>query len=229
MSTSRGEQWFVRFPRFAARFYDRLMGSASIRPQFREMAEQVLVRLQVGRLLEVGVGPGYLLLALSELDPRIELHGLDISPSMIARARTNLSGTSVEIRQGSIRRTAYQDGFFQAVVCSGSFYLWDAPQECLGEVHRILAPGGFACFFEPHRELPRTELRRLLKEKLRGESWTLRIVGPFGLNRAMSMTYELDQYAKIFQQSPFVDNFSIEKTALAGLPIWVRIVLRKPG
>ena len=229
MPATRGERLFLRFPRFAATLYDRLMAAAPIRQQFREMAEQIAARFETGRLLDVGTGPGYLLFELNGLNPRIELYGLDISASMIARARRNLSGTAAALCQGSIRHTDYPDAFFHAVICSGSFYLWDEPEPCLSEIYRILGPGGFACFFEPHREFPRRELRRLLQERLRNESWLLRIMGPFGLRMAMRMTYDVDQYATIFQKSPFADNFSLARIALAQLPIWLRITLFKPA
>lgn len=43
------------------------------------------------------------------------------------------------------------------------------------------------------------------------------------------MTYDVDQYAGIFQQTPFAGSFSLDKISLAQLPIWLRITLIKPA
>jgi SAM-dependent methyltransferase len=62
-------------------------------------------RVDRGRLLDVGFGHGRLLRAIHEVNPLIELFGLDISPAMVQRAKYNLQGVPVDLRQGTISRT----------------------------------------------------------------------------------------------------------------------------
>ncbi len=166
---NRGEARFTKFPGFAARLYDRLTQEKAIRPQYTEVAQDLALRISGGRLLDVGAGPGRLLLDMHKLRPDVELHGLDISASMVQLARRNLVGTPAEIRQGSIEQTEYRNEFFDLVTCMGSFYLWNNPQRCLEEIFRILKPGQSAYLYETHRDCNVDEVWSPVREKLRGE------------------------------------------------------------
>jgi ubiquinone/menaquinone biosynthesis C-methylase UbiE len=47
--------------------------------------------------------------------------------------------------------TGYEGDYFDAVVCIGSFYLWDRPEQGLEEINRILKLDCSAHLFETNR------------------------------------------------------------------------------
>ena len=101
------EGHFLRMPRFAARLYDWFMSMKPTQAQTRDVACDLASRIKQGRLLDIGTGPGRLLLELHRLNPRIELFGLDISPAMIDAARRNLSRIPVNLRQGRAEQAGF--------------------------------------------------------------------------------------------------------------------------
>ncbi len=75
--------------------------------------------------------------------------GLDISPHVIEEFRTKLPG-AIGV-QGSILNTGFEDESFDAVFITGGLHhVHPRVPEAVTEIHRILKPGGWLCFFEPH-------------------------------------------------------------------------------
>jgi ubiquinone/menaquinone biosynthesis C-methylase UbiE len=223
----RGEESFAHFPGFAAKLYDGLMKTKAIELHFREIAQDLVCRISQGRLLDIGTGPGKLLLEIHTLSPSIELFGLDISAAMVQQAKRNLAGIRVDLRQGSIRATDYASGSFDLVTCSGSFYLWDSPEESLEEVHRILKEGRSAYFYETHKDFNRDELLERMKANLRGENLLRRLVAPRAMMKQLRMTYRVDEINEIIERTSFGRSYAVEEVTIVGLPIWLRIKLEK--
>jgi len=223
----RGESQFVRMPRFGARLYDWFLRAEPIEARVREVAQYLVSRMGSGRLLDVGTGPGTLLVECRRLNPQIELYGLDISSAMIEQAQRNLRGVRVDLRQGSIRRTEYETGFFDLVTCVGSFYLRDHPEDSLEEIWRILKDGQCAYLFEIYSDANREEFRRALRTNLRQLDWTRRLFGPLALRKALNMAYSTGDLAAVVERTSFAGQHAIEKIRLSGLPIWLRLTLRK--
>ena len=117
--SSRGEGSFVNLPGFGASLYDGLTRTRSIEAQFKEVGQYLTSKIQHGRLLDVGTGPGWLMFEIHRLNPGLELFGLDISDSMVQLAKKNLSGIRVDLRQGNILNTNYKSNFFDVVICTG--------------------------------------------------------------------------------------------------------------
>jgi ubiquinone/menaquinone biosynthesis C-methylase UbiE len=225
--TGRGEASFAKLPGFGAWLYERLMSRPQIEVQHREIAEDLVSRITSGRILDVGTGPGKLLLEIHKLNPRLELFGLDLSASMVRRARRNLAGTGADLRQGNIQATNYPQDFFDLITCTGSFYLWDNPAKGLKEMHRILRAGNSAFLYETYRDIDQAAYRRALDGKLRSEKpWLRRVLAAF-LQKQIGMTYRTEEIEEILRQSVFSKGFSFKRVDLAGLPIWLRIWLIK--
>ncbi|MGD2253392.1 MAG: class I SAM-dependent methyltransferase [Anaerolineales bacterium] len=223
----KGEASFAKLPGFGAWLYERLMSRPQIDIQHREIAEDWVSRIISGRILDVGTGPGKLLLEIHKLNPGLELFGLDISASMVHLARRILAGTGANLRQGNIRGTNYREDFFDLITCTGSFYLWENPDEGLKEMHRILRPGSSAFLYETYRDIDQAAYRRALESKLRSERpWVRRILAGF-LQKQIRMTYRTEEIEEILRQSVFSKGFSFKRVDLAGLPIWLRIQLIK--
>lgn len=225
---SRGEKDFANLPDFAARLYEWLLRYTPAETQVLEIARDLASSLDSGRVLDIGTGPGTLLLEIHKLNEVFELFGLDISAAMVRRARKNLQGLSVDLRQGSIRKTDYDSNFFDAITCVGSLYLWDQPTECLDEIYRILKAGHSACLFESYRDYDVKEFQRALASNLTKVSCLMRPVCRLALKKQLRMTYQTEEYDRILDGSRFANSYAITKVKLAGLPIWLRITLQKP-
>ena len=224
---SRGQDSFVNMPSFAVGLYNNLTQAKAIEHQHRDIARDLVSKVEHGRLLDIGTGPGRLLCEVHRLNPGIELFGLDISESMVQLARKNLAGISADIRQGDIRSTEYDDGFFDTVTCTGSFYLWDNPKECLEEIFRILKAGRSAYFFETYHDFNLREVQEALKTNLKKEGLVRRLVTPVFLMKQLRMTYRVGEITDIIMGTRFADSHAIEKITLGGLPAWLQIKLTK--
>jgi SAM-dependent methyltransferase len=72
---------------------------------YERVAREIVASRATGSALDVGAGPGWLLLKLHEFAAQLRLAGMDISPSMVPKARQNAAraGLSalIEFREGS--------------------------------------------------------------------------------------------------------------------------------
>ncbi len=223
----RGEEIFITLPRIGSKIYDFLMHETPMQKYYLEIAQDLTGRIPGGRLLDVGTGPGRLLGEIHRINPNIELYGLDISDAMLQQARKNLAGIPVDLRRGNIRRTDFPDESFDLVTCTGSFYLWDRPEEGLREIHRILKKKASAYLFECRREYDRRELAAGLKENLRTVNLIARILGPLAIRQALEVAYGREEIADIVRRSPFAGSFRMDDITLSRIPVWVRVELRK--
>jgi len=224
---SRGQNSFVSLPGFAASLYNSLTQTRAFQRGLREIAVELASRINNGRILDIGAGAGRLLFELHQLNPAFELYGLDISAAMVELGRRKLSGLGANIRQGDIQHTNYEDNFFDLVTCTGSFYLWDRPQECLEEIFRILKPHQSAYLFETYRDCDRREVRKAMRTNLAGENFVRQALAPHFLMKQLRMTYRVDQVAGIIQKTSFAHSHAVDRIALAGLPAWLRIRLTR--
>jgi ubiquinone/menaquinone biosynthesis C-methylase UbiE len=225
--TTRGEKQFIQLPKFAARLYDNLTSVKGVNKSFDQIAEFITSAVSQGKLLDIGTGPGRLLAEIYTKNPQLELYGLDISSSMVELARHNLETIHTDLRVGNIRQTDFADSFFDCVICSGSFYLWDEPVQGLNEIYRILKPRMKAYLFESNREHDKKELNIRLNENLRGYGIIRRFLSRYFMRKQLRMTYSSTEIGKIISQSKFQNQYGIYKMELGNLPIWLRIELQK--
>jgi ubiquinone/menaquinone biosynthesis C-methylase UbiE len=71
--------------------------------------------------------------------------GIDLSPGMIAEARTLSNGLrNAEFVLGDVSqdRLPFEDQEFTALLCSTAFHHFPQPSRTIGEMARVLAPGG---------------------------------------------------------------------------------------
>lgn len=101
---------------------------------YKEIAEQ-LPPTDTGRLLDVGTGTGLQLRVIHDMRPDLELYGLDISSAAIRVAQRSLTGVEVDLREGSIENTTYDDVFFDIVTCNASMSYRKNPTSCFDEIH----------------------------------------------------------------------------------------------
>ncbi|MFX0008175.1 MAG: class I SAM-dependent methyltransferase [Promethearchaeota archaeon] len=223
----RGENSFIKLPRFAARLYDKMMQLEPMKVQRIQIAEELSTYITEGKLLDVGTGHGRLLKEINEINSKIQLFGIDISEKMIALAKTNLKEIHATLQQGNIVSTQFKNNFFDLITCTGSFYLWNSPVEALNEIHRILKPEKYAVLFESHKEYDEIELKEGIRSNLQNESFFNRKMVPSFLKKQLKMTYPIHTLKDLINKSLFTTNYSIKKIILANLPIWLKIELKK--
>ena len=100
-----------------------------------------LARIPFHTALDLGCGTGEMIRLLLEADPGRKLFGLDLSEEMLSVARAKLQGRAA-LTVGDSERLPYPDGMFDVVYCNDSFHHYPAPEKVLGEVFRVLRPGG---------------------------------------------------------------------------------------
>jgi ubiquinone/menaquinone biosynthesis C-methylase UbiE len=116
-----------------------------VRGLYRRIAEDIAdTTPDNGKVLDVGTGPGVLLVEIGRLRPDLELTGLDLSADMIAAARKNLReyGDRADAVVGSVTSLPFDDDSFDVVVTSLSTHHWDEPAAAVPEIARVLRPGG---------------------------------------------------------------------------------------
>jgi ubiquinone/menaquinone biosynthesis C-methylase UbiE len=190
---------------------------------YHEVALDMAGRISQGRLLDVGTGPGRLLHEVHDLNPNLELYGLDISAAMLKLARRNLSGIAVDLRQSDVRQTGYPNEYFDLVVSTGSFYLWSQPEDGLQEIHRILKDGACAYLFECRQEYNPQAYQQGLQKNMQRLNVISRIIGPLAIKQALNAAYCRDEIVAILGRTSFSNCFTIDDVTLSGLPIWVRV------
>ncbi len=101
-----------------------------------------------GAVLEVGAGTGANLPLYSHAVERLVLAEPD--RAMMSRLQERLGGVGrrAELCEAPMHRLPFEDGSFDAVVCTLVLCSVEDPQACLGEVRRVLRPGGKLAFIE---------------------------------------------------------------------------------
>lgn len=91
-------------------------------------------------VLEIGVGTGRIALPLASRVQRVA--GVDLSRPMLARLRAKPGAERVRAVLGNARELPFTSRHFDAVVSVAVFHLLPEWRRVLGEVRRVLAPGG---------------------------------------------------------------------------------------
>lgn len=97
-----------------------------------------LGELRGRRLLDIASGTGHLAQAATDRGALVE--GLDIAPSMVARASRDFPG--IAFRLGSAEALPYEDASFDVVTCCFGLLHMERPEAVLAEIRRVLRPGG---------------------------------------------------------------------------------------
>jgi SAM-dependent methyltransferase len=101
------------------------------------------------RMLEVGCGGGHVLQRFPECD----LVGVDVSGSMLEKARTRLAGLRVELHKGELRDLDLAPESFDAIVCTEVLEHVVDPGAVLAGIAGLLKPTGRAVVTFPNDSL----------------------------------------------------------------------------
>ena len=94
-----------------------------------------------GQVLEVAVGTGR---NLPHYAADVTITAVELSPAMLAIARQRAAdlGRDADLREGDAEHLPFDDASFDTVVCAFSLCTIPSPVAALGEMRRVLRPGG---------------------------------------------------------------------------------------
>ena len=100
-----------------------------------------------GRALDIGTGPGQIVLKLGYQLTRWKFVGVDRSPAMIEKARAALETAPelagrVEFSVADGNRLDFPDASFDLVVCNSVLHHFGEPKNLLSEIARLVKPDG---------------------------------------------------------------------------------------
>ena len=108
---------------------------------------QALLGAVSGRILEIGVGTGQ---NLGFYHGGASVVAIDPDSGMMARALPRARATSIPVRLLAARGEAlpFRDGVFDSVVVTLALCSVDSQDQVLGEMRRVIEPGGKLYFME---------------------------------------------------------------------------------
>ena len=113
----------------------------------RDFNARAIERLDVRpgtRVLDLGFGGGLTIRPL--LERRATVIGVDRAEDMVAAAserhRTDVTAGRVTLHTGDVHALPLEDATVDRVLTVNTVYFWPDLAPALGEIHRVLAPGG---------------------------------------------------------------------------------------
>lgn len=129
------------------RFYDPIVALSTREKVFRRrLLEQAEIH-PGDRILDLGCGTGTFAVMLKAHYPNAKVTGLDGDPDILIQAENKIStaGLDVALDQSMSYSTPYSEGEFNIVFSSLFFHHLTSVDKVrtIGEVYRVLEPGGF--------------------------------------------------------------------------------------
>lgn len=149
-------------------FYNAISKTTIFQRHYELLTRDILSYCPEGNILDIGTGPGWLLVKLHQLSPGSRIDGLDASADMVRRARRNLvkAGAShvIDINEGYADHMPYADRSFDLAVSTGSIHHWKDPVAGLNEVYRVLKHNGYALMYDLVSDTPESVLKEVARE-----------------------------------------------------------------
>ena len=107
-----------------------------------------------GRLIDVGCGPGNLIVQLAKELPTLELIGVDISNEILERAkiRATKHERKIEFKEGSVENLPFPNEYADFIISTLSLHHWINPDRAFQEIYRVLKKEGIALIFDFRRD-----------------------------------------------------------------------------
>lgn len=187
--------------------YVRIATWPQMRILRRIVIDRALTMKQKGEAMDIGCGPGHLVIELARRAPKLHLTGIDLADQMLDKAAASAHrarvAERVAFRKGDAGQLPFEDRSFDLVLSTLSLHHWSQPVAVLDEIARVLRPDGAFLIFDLRRDIiaPAYTLlwfatRAVVPKPLR------RIDEPLGSCHA---AYSLSEAAKLVGQSSLPD------------------------
>jgi len=160
-----------------ADIYDKVATTA-LADFHQQLASEITSSLTTGRVLDVGTGPGHLLVDIAAANPNLKLTGIDLSKKMLQIAKelmknqglpcselvfnSNPDTSDVQLIHGDVRNLPFADNTFDLVVSTLSIHHWRDPVKGIQECLRVTAPGGQCWICDMRTDVPVKTLSTLV-------------------------------------------------------------------
>ncbi len=140
-----------------ARGFDRIAAMPQMRLLRWAISRRALGMVHSGSAVDLGCGPGHLVVSLARQSPELHVTGVDLAEDMLARAAAYAERAGVadrvRFRRGNVEQIPFPDATFDLVVSTLSLHHWSEPAAVLDEIARVLRPGGAFLVFDLRRDL----------------------------------------------------------------------------
>ena len=153
----------TKMPALLASIYDKA-AKMVIDSYYIPTAEEVIAALSQirtssletdRRILDLGTGPGYLLIEIAKRVNNLQTDGIDPLLKSIKIARKNAIragvGDRIHFEVGDANRLRFEENSYDMIVSTGAFHELKNPINVLNECYRILKPGGEVFIHDPAR------------------------------------------------------------------------------
>lgn len=128
------------------------VATTALAPVYAPLAEQIVSEFQLaeeeGIGIDLGSGPGILIIELCKRTRRMHWVNADINPNFFPLFFKAAEEAEVGHRVSAIFADAqampFQNGYADVIVSRGSFHFWEDKQIAFSEIYRVLKPGGVA-------------------------------------------------------------------------------------
>jgi ubiquinone/menaquinone biosynthesis C-methylase UbiE len=139
-----------------AALYDRIAAGLVLGRLYGAVAAQLVDALpRGGSVLDVGTGPGALLVEVARRRPDVRVVGVDPSTDMVGHAqnRARVAGLAdrIEVHTAGAEALPFPDDSFDAVSSTLSAHHWSDLETAIAEQARVLRPGGQLLVYDLRR------------------------------------------------------------------------------
>ena len=140
----------------------RAFSEVSTKPPWKLLrwfiSRRALSLQDVGEAIDIGCGPGYLVLELAKRSKGLHAIGMDCSEEMLIQADSNARASGLagrtSFKMGNAEKIPFGDHSFDLVVSTLSLHHWKNPIAVMDEIVRVLKPGGGFLVFDLRRDMP---------------------------------------------------------------------------
>ena len=123
-----------------------------LKPVYKPLAAEIVKKFDLadkkGIAIDLGSGPGDLIIELCRITKNLHWVNADINPDyfpgFIKKASDAGFGNRVSAIYADAQNMPFRDNYAEIIISRGSFHMWDELKAGLSEVYRVLKPGGTA-------------------------------------------------------------------------------------
>lgn len=174
---------------------------------YRPLAEEIVSNLKEGTILDLGTGPGYLLLEIAKQSPSAKVVGIDLSRKLIHMAQANASragfANRLEFEVGNASKLRFPDDLFDMVISTGMFHSLRHPLDVLREMYRVLKKGGEAWIYDPAQIASKIDVSKWKASLTLYDRFSLWLFTVLGLCKPSIKTYSRSQVIHMIETTNF--------------------------